>query len=46
MHGSGHMVPTFRPRAALQLIRHVAGGTPLSPEVPADAELRAMSDDE
>ena len=46
VHGSGHMVPTFRPRAALQLIRHVTGGTDFSPVVPTDAELMRMSDDE
>ena len=40
------MVPTFRPRAALQLIRHVTGGTDFSPVVPTDSELMRMSDDE
>jgi len=44
VHGSGHMVPTFRPRAALQLIRHVVRNTSFSPPVPSDAALAAMSD--
>jgi len=41
VHGSGHMVPTFRPRAALQLIAHVVQNTSFAPDVP---ELGAMSD--
>lgn len=44
VHGSGHMVPTFRPRAALKLIEHVVHNTPFSPTVPEDATLAAMSD--
>ena len=46
MHGSGHMAPTFRPRAALQLLRHVLEDTPFAPPVPADAALAAMADAE
>ena len=38
------MVPTFRPRAALQLIEHVVYGSPFAPPVPADAALAALSD--
>jgi len=44
VHGSGHMAPTFRPRAALQLLRHVLEDTPFAPPVPADAALAAMAD--
>ena len=44
VHGSGHMAPTFRPRAALQLLRHVLEDTPFAPPVPADAVLAAMAD--
>jgi hypothetical protein len=44
IHGSGHMAPTFRPRAALQMLRHVVMDTPFSPPVPADAVLEAMGD--
>ena len=43
VHGSGHMVPTFRPRAALKLLEHVVRGTPFSPPVATDDELAAMS---
>ena len=46
VHGSGHMAPTFRPRAALQLLRHVVESTPFSPAVPADSALAAMGDAE
>ena len=45
VHGSGHMVPTFRPRAALKLLRHVVEATPFAPDVPTDAALAAMSDE-
>jgi cathepsin A (carboxypeptidase C) len=40
VHGSGHMVPTFRPRAALQLIRHVVQNSSFAPPVP---DLAAMA---
>ena len=42
VHGSGHMVPTFRPRAALQMITHIVQNTSFAPDVPP---LGAMSDD-
>ena len=45
VHGSGHMVPTFRPRAALQLIEHVVSDSAFAPPVPDDASLAAMADD-
>ena len=42
VHGSGHMVPTFRPRAALTLLRHVVENSTFAPPVPSDAALAAM----
>ena len=45
VHGSGHMVPTFRPRAALQLLAHVVANDSFAPPLPADAALLKMSDD-
>jgi cathepsin A (carboxypeptidase C) len=39
VHGSGHMVPTFRPRAALQLIRHVLDNSSFAPPVPDLAQM-------
>ena len=45
VHGSGHMVPTFRPRAGLQLLAHVVQNTSFAPGVPKDSKLAAMSDD-
>lgn len=44
VHGAGHMVPTFRPRAALQMLRHVLAGTDFAPPVPDDEKLAAMGD--
>mmetsp|Transcript_60723 Transcript_60723/g.135338 ORF Transcript_60723/g.135338 Transcript_60723/m.135338 type:complete len:212 (-) Transcript_60723:279-914(-) len=41
VHGSGHMVPTFRPRAALQMIAHIVQNTSFAPAVP---DLGSMSD--
>ncbi len=46
VHGSGHMVPTFRPRSALQLLEHVVYGSEFAPEVPSDAALAGMSEAE
>jgi cathepsin A (carboxypeptidase C) len=43
-HGSGHMVPQFRPQAALHFIqKFVAGGT-LSPLMPLNATMIEMSE--
>ncbi|EOD18638.1 hypothetical protein EMIHUDRAFT_243631 [Emiliania huxleyi CCMP1516] len=42
VHGSAHMVPTFRPRAALTLLRHVVENSTFAPPVPSDAALAAM----
>jgi len=44
VHGSGHMVPQFRPRAALRMIDSVLTSTPLSPHTATDKELVAMDD--
>ena len=44
MHGSGHMVPQFRPRAALTMITHVLRNESLAPPLPSDAAIAAMSD--
>jgi len=44
VHGSGHMVPTFRPRAALKLLKHVVEGSAFAPAVLSDAELGDMTD--
>lgn len=46
VHGAGHMVPTFRPRAALQMIAHVIHNTSFTSAVPDDAALEKMSDQE
>ena len=45
MHGSGHMVPTFRPRAALQMITHIVQNTSFAPDLPSDADLAGMDED-
>lgn len=45
VHGSGHMVPTFRPRAALQLLAHVVNNDSFAPPLPADDALVQMDDD-
>ena len=36
------MVPTFRPRTALTLLRHVVENSTFAPPVPSDAALAAM----
>ena len=41
---AGHMVPTFRPRAGLQMLAHVVQGTPFAPPVPSDAVLTPYGD--
>jgi len=45
VHGSGHMVPQFRPQAAEMLLRRLLSGEPFAPPLPTDAELAAMTDD-
>ena len=44
VHGSGHMVPTYRPQAGLKLIQHVVEDTPFAPPVPSDAQILSMSE--
>lgn len=44
VHGSGHMVPQFRPQAAERLLGRLLTGEPFSPPLPADEALGAMSD--
>ena len=45
VHGSGHMVPTFRPRAALQMLSHVVLNSSFAPGVPSDGALAKLDDD-
>ena len=45
VHGSGHMVPQFRPQAAEVLLRKLLTGEAFAPPMISDAELAAMSDD-
>merc|ERR1711957_901358 len=44
VHGSGHMVPQFRPQAAERLLNRLLSGEPFAPALATDAELGAMSD--
>lgn len=39
IHGSGHLVPQFRPQAALHLLNAFLNGKDLSPPLPTDSEL-------
>mmetsp|Transcript_33325 Transcript_33325/g.49023 ORF Transcript_33325/g.49023 Transcript_33325/m.49023 type:complete len:580 (-) Transcript_33325:378-2117(-) len=43
-HGSGHMVPQFRPQAALHFLRKLVSGEDLSPLLPLNETLMNMSD--
>ena len=43
VHGSGHMVPPFRPRVALHLLRKLLSGKPFAPPLPDDPALETMS---
>merc|ERR1712032_1465821 len=43
VHGSGHMVPQFRPQAALHMLSKILGLDPFSPALPAKA-ISQMSD--
>jgi cathepsin A (carboxypeptidase C) len=45
VHGSGHMVPQFRPRAALRLLSRLLTGDRLAAPLPSDVELAAMTPD-
>jgi len=42
-HGSGHMVPQFRPQAALHFLNQFLKGQPLSPLLPKNATLAKLS---
>lgn len=43
-HGSGHMVPQFRPQAALHFLEKFISGGELSPLLPKNATLTEMDD--
>jgi len=44
VHGSGHMVPQFRPQAAERLLNVLLSGEDLAPMLPTDQELENMSE--
>ena len=44
VHGSGHMVPQFRPRAGAHLLRKLLTNRPFAPPLPDDAALAADSE--
>lgn len=46
VHGSGHMVPQFRPQAAAQLLNRLLTGSLFTPLLATDEKLGAMSDSE
>jgi serine carboxypeptidase-like clade 1 len=46
VHGSGHMVPQFRPQAALHMLTMLLRGKELSPLLPLNATLTSMTDDD
>ena len=43
VHGSGHMVPQFRPRVGLHLLRKLISGEDFAPPAPTDDELEGMT---
>ena len=43
VHGSGHMVPQFRPQAALHMLDKLVCYQDLSPLMPSNATLAAMA---
>ncbi len=43
VHGSGHMVPQFRPQAALHMLQKLLTGEDLAPLMPTNATLQQMS---
>mmetsp|Transcript_43626 Transcript_43626/g.69227 ORF Transcript_43626/g.69227 Transcript_43626/m.69227 type:complete len:537 (+) Transcript_43626:43-1653(+) len=45
VHGSGHMVPQFRPQSAERLLNRLLSGGLFAPLLPSDAELAQMDDD-
>lgn len=46
VHGSGHMVPQFRPQAALHMLTKVLERQEFSPLMMSNQTLQEMSDDE
>jgi len=46
VHGSGHMVPQFRPQAALHMLKKILESQEFSPLMPSNHTLQTMSDDE
>merc|ERR1719161_164785 len=44
VHGSGHMVPQFRPQAAERLLKKLLTGEEFTPKLPSNAMLAEMSD--
>mmetsp|Transcript_52797 Transcript_52797/g.153579 ORF Transcript_52797/g.153579 Transcript_52797/m.153579 type:complete len:553 (-) Transcript_52797:108-1766(-) len=44
VHGSGHMVPQFRPQAAERLLNRLLTHGAFAPPLPTDEELTAMAD--
>jgi cathepsin A (carboxypeptidase C) len=46
VHGSGHMVPQFRPQAAERLLNRLLSGEEFTPLLATDAKLGKMTDSE
>ena len=46
VHGSGHMVPQFRPQSAQRLLSNLLTGDRFAELIPTDEELAAFTDDE
>jgi serine carboxypeptidase-like clade 1 len=46
VHGSGHMVPQFRPQSAERLLNRLLSGRTFTPSLATDKELGAMSNSE
>ena len=46
VHGSGHMVPQFRPQSALKLLHNLLTGESFAELIPTDEQLAAFSDDD
>jgi cathepsin A (carboxypeptidase C) len=44
VHGSGHMIPQFRPRVSLHVFKKFIAGELLSPLLPSDEELEKFDD--
>ena len=45
VHGSGHMIPQFRPRVSLHVFKKFISGDLLSPLLPSDDDLAKFDDD-